>query len=1347
MLLNKSKSLIVLGLFGILGGQELVRASSVWETQPIFNSPGYVSLDRNSSVYSKDSCSTSDDGIDRRTPSCMLAQTYLTRDGRVRVEAIREQVAELVRSRNAVLAEYCQRNLERSENDIRVCERADWYLTRFQCDPGTKQTGLGKLMCKWKSGKLHQAYEAGVAELQRAIGIAEGLAGEAQRFSFASAMNSPEAHRFYEALFQGLEIAESIRSENPFQGQLKGVLEYGYSALFREVKIRDRDENGRALPEAANLVVPQSLRREKGLDPVQAYFSPEELQAKGIDLSALDPETSGLWRKPRGPIASYRTRNYNGQFNAMSPVEMLDPEQPITVYFDKVKGNGKTPKINVAVGEPGSRQKYKLKYKARLKLDLKETRGLIEPVVTLIKDGTEVHTETVINNLANALGFTVSPTFYKRNVRLYFTNDAWTGAPSAEHEKAFAKALSDMLRDIRKHGEELGTDWESKDAFSRVSQDSAGRKYVDLEEASFEADSANPAEIEIGAFAKESLGKMFKREFRAFELFYAWVGDHDTKDKNSDLNVIATGDPERPYKVVYSAADMGAALGSNLSKDRPNLFNARMVKEVRGDEIVLTYRTPFHGALFDRVTKADAKWFLRLAGQLSPSQVREAFLGAGYHPVVAELMTQKMLHRRDDLARALGMDEFRSTSDMRDPDAYKVPGAEQYFDEHGRLARCPEGAEPRHCQIFPPASGKVSDDLKTSYSATATETLLRPVAQEITRIGMTKDFFVDAVKMSAGVTSFLPARYLVPNPDPVSRYPYWLIDVIRVGLGGGVDDVFDASKSLDLGKIKSQVYKIHEFVRVQPVTSQDAPGKVFDGWKLYDPTKYPEKFKSALLGMRSDLVNSLGHGDMLISSAYLVFGTGVTQALVGNPDHAFGVGIMAAAGVEVARVKRVLLTRDNPEDTNSLVGVWETMDSKTLQGEINAKAFVTTFPMFVAQVQQRNQKDRAYRFNLGDDAHVKVLMENLTRALPEIPEDLDVKKIIERDMKVRKRGFLASVFGFLNFWFDKEESEISKPDGTTVVSNRESREKYGLLTLFTKETAIEVESLGIVGESPIAKMSLKYVNRYATRDAFREVYEDYLPKIFKNASDYIRFEPRDTNFYLGTLTLNGSVEFKKEALGEIFAADRDWNSVCRVYATALPLTISFEREKIDENFAQRFCWFLESHYAKREQLDFDLSHQFEWQDAKKIKDAVFASYEFLDSWQSAQKAWKKLNDSSAREDRSELESRFKSALARINSMLKVTSVAPGVATALSHMAAEKNVIRQASLSSSLAGFPGQERKIDFVAGKDSQFAPIKAQFDDLFVDRYFRHLDKFRVFFSFFAEKPMRSDTALGNVH
>lgn len=1329
----------------------LASASTVRQSSSLSNLPGFITLDSSSPYFG--ACQPSQDGIERRTPSCLLARTFLSRDGGVNLDAIEARVQELIERRGVILSQGCAQAMNSGATQglsAAACASIAGRFERTACDPSAKKKGgLDEVTCKFKSSKMGLAYEAGISELLRARSIAEGL--RARGVSLAAAPNSAQAQAFYEVLFQAIDISEALKAENAIQGKIKsGIVDYVYDALFNPVTIRDADSQGIVRPEAANLL---------SGDRASPYLSPEEARRRGLDLSLLDPPNSGLWRKPEWSIPSFKTRNYNGSVPPGTPLELLDVDLPVSVTLEKPKGKGKTPKISVTIGEGKSKLKYKMKFKARLEQEILKSEGVPGPVAAWIKDGTEVHSETVVNNLAAALGFTIEQTFFKRNVRAYLKKDGFEGVATPEHEAKFARAREELLEEIYAHMRDLGSVWNVRESFGKAGVDERGRRFIALDEASFEAELDPAQEIEVGPYIKENLGRLFKREFRGLNLFYAWISDNDTKDQNADLNLALTGDRENPYRVVYSAADMGASLGHSISKDRPNLFKPDLVKESRPGEIVLTYHTPFHGGLFDSITLADARWMFRLIGQLTPEQLREAFSGAGYHPVVAELLTQKMLRRRDQMVRALGLEpELGQLSVMTDPEKYRVKGYEDHFNEKGQLVKCPvsEGAavDSRHCELSPPQWGPLMAQITTAVSASAAGLVSRAVGKELTRVSLTDTYFVDGdigrVQLESGLISFLPARYLIPNPDKGSEHTYWVIDIMRVGLGHGIVDALDIDSSLTLAQSKVMGYKVHEFVRIHPTRTEDVTSVLGKAYTLYDPVKFPEKFAQALRGVREEQLRSLEPGDILVSTSYVAFGAGVYQALLGTPAGTFGTGFSASAGLQLMKVKRVMLapsvTPDraggsaafgNSMDSSRLIAIWETFDSKSVQADVSLRALLFKFPLFMAQAEARKQKDRAYRFDMNDAEQARVLTENLTRTFPEIPESLDIQEVLNREKKVRRNGWLWSLLGFFNFASTTEETEVTREDGSTYVSRKDTKMKWGLYKVFMPSTKVEVETIGVLTDQPITSLSVRYIEDFADRESFRTVYEEFLPAILNKPKESLGFEPKDTNHYLGTLDLTGTVEFKKEALSDIFRSQRTEREICETFAARLPFTIKFSESQKEEEFPKAWCEVV-GHLANAPGFPGDMDpyrYYFEPEDLSLGRDAVRESLDFLSSFDKARRAYARMKANPGEKDR------FFEAMGRINKLLKLSTVSSGVAGALTSMTQEKNLIRKARLTSSLSGFPGQERKIEVSSGDDSQFKALKEKYEELFIDRYFRHLEQYHVFFSFYGTKPMRNGT------
>jgi len=137
------------------------------------------------------------------------------------------------------------------------------------------------------------------------------------------------------------------------------------------------------------------------------------------------------------------------------------------------------------------------------------------------------------------------------------------------------------------------------------------------------------------------------REWNGLRVLMALVNNWDLKDVNNA--VYHTGS-----KRIYMVSDLGAGFGSAgrswpAGRSKDNLDSYRRSKFIRRlTPTTVDFQTPARPALFyvvnpkayisrvrmeslgRDVPRADAKWVGQLLARLSPSQIRDAFRGAGY---------------------------------------------------------------------------------------------------------------------------------------------------------------------------------------------------------------------------------------------------------------------------------------------------------------------------------------------------------------------------------------------------------------------------------------------------------------------------------------------------------------------------------------------------------------------------------------------------------------------------------------------------------------------------------------------------------------------------------------------
>ena len=616
------------------------------------NLPGYMEFyDQDSYVWDAQKVlqlkgHSKDDGIERRSPSRMLQEDYLLEDGSIDAQEIQNKIMQMEHLVMNAFLLYCG---DKGRSD---CSR-EW------------QNPDSTLYQKWQGKKVAVASEFVFFELQRAIELSRGL-----YIRSSEAVNNPRFQNFVEALFQGLETHEAIVSEQDEKAtDMRMIVEGIKNLVDRKVRITD-------IGEAVNL---EFLSNEDSSHPL--FLSPRELRRMSHDLSLYDPVESGFWRYPQVPISQFDTSNYNGQlregFGEEKFARIADIENPDTVidveYLETLKG-GASPKMKIDY------RGFEMKMKFFISAATADQASTLFDVIRLfLRIDSEVRSEFVANNLAAALGFTVDPTYYKKRVRLFLPDDdfdpglAQTPEGRRQLRAKFEQVKDKLLDDLENRRIEpaLGGNVQRWDFLAMMqnegmveSGEQQGRHFLYVDSSSLEFRRQEDVDFSVGLFHKYGHGKYLKREFRAFMLFYLWISDVDARNNNAALGLVQVAPSEQNpsgKKVYYSATDMGDSLGNYWGRNRPNYLNYDLVNReqtqltgpVEQQVLVLNTLDPKRSPLLKAVNFSDVKWITRMMAQLTKEQIKGAFLTANYPEVVAELFTQKLLRRRDQLVQGL----------------------------------------------------------------------------------------------------------------------------------------------------------------------------------------------------------------------------------------------------------------------------------------------------------------------------------------------------------------------------------------------------------------------------------------------------------------------------------------------------------------------------------------------------------------------------------------------------------------------------------------------------------------------------------------------------------------------
>ncbi|HEU5125971.1 MAG TPA: hypothetical protein VFW05_18120 [Verrucomicrobiae bacterium] len=171
----------------------------------------------------------------------------------------------------------------------------------------------------------------------------------------------------------------------------------------------------------------------------------------------------------------------------------------------------------------------------------------------------------------------------------------------------------------------------------------------------------------IGMWDFGGLGHEDRRELRGVGLLAAWVGWFDSRFDNTRLRSTRNGDN---LELLYFFTDLGSGMGGGNGwfrrhGENPNAFEWTFTSPeiIRGPGRMTTpfriehFRTIVPTPAFQRMTVNDARWMARLIAQLSESQIAAALIGSGYDSAEARLYLEKLLNRRDQMLRDLGLEK------------------------------------------------------------------------------------------------------------------------------------------------------------------------------------------------------------------------------------------------------------------------------------------------------------------------------------------------------------------------------------------------------------------------------------------------------------------------------------------------------------------------------------------------------------------------------------------------------------------------------------------------------------------------------------------------------------------
>ena len=1052
----------------------------------VANSTAWLSFDEKSDAFKgivDRQKEVDSDGIDRRTPSRIL-KSFLSTDGSIRKDLI-DQTIQRIRSRMRADFSYDCR-------EEKACTETS--ETEFK---------------KWSEKGAGLASNVAISRLERFASSGLKLPPSASDVE----LNSKKIKAVAQDLFEALEIAEAIRSDDRWLG--RGPIRNAYD-LKNPIRIRIPSQSN-SVVEASNLLTKEgTLAGPKPPKPAE-----------------LDPSDSGFWRKPKRPVSEFQMLAYSGQTATFVGKEVIDPLQPIDVTFATAKGGGATPKIRVDYKNGKTKLKFKLKYHVDVAPPRKQnTFGNL--YASLLKSRSEVRAETAVNNIAAALGFTVEPTYFKHSVRMFLTDDGFSATESAETNlRSFRSAQQRLFKSLssKSLAQTFGAalvDRES--AFHDVRQvaegDQKGRYYLNLKRVLLEAREDGKTEIDLGFFVKHTFGREFKREFRAFQLYYAWISDTDTGDRNSDLKLVQVG---QDWKLAYSASDMGASLGFLGAKDTPNLFLNSMVRKVEKNAIILNYLTEARNPISDALTLADAHWFLSYATQITPKQFQTAFLGAGYNACVAEVLANKMMSRRQSLVIATGFP-------FAEPRYFDLSVCQKQGYEIGKnweILRTPtppvdlkeiHPTDHRYLNFPEDSIGWTRGrplDVALGAASVGAELATGAIGQVLQRVHVVPGLFVDGGRVQTqggiGLVSILPARYIVANPLPNPTSPWLVVDIYRTGFGP------QFWNQQPLGLIRNERlrfiaegYVVRERIMVRPV---EQGFRHLGFQQLSEIYKRPDRYISVPFSkIDSEDISTLKTGEILITSTYKGFSGGPLL----SPGF-FGIGSgLASVGVGIDRIQRQAVYRESASD---FLAAWIKSDLERAKVGVGVMGLLGFGNILGIGGEKEKEHSRLFRFK-NSPQEIEALESELKKKTPELPQD---KEVFESRVGSSTKSILLSAFGLTSIRKSSERKLIETSVGNQNLKQldlQRSRWKGGLFRGAFENSSVTTRGTLGKADELLLRMDVVYRNISATKDDIPEFRK--LVEIFPE-NGLIRHE-QEWNTWLGSVAVDGTILLSETAL-------------------------------------------------------------------------------------------------------------------------------------------------------------------------------------------------------------------------
>jgi len=377
------------------------------------------------------------------------------------------------------------------------------------------------------------------------------------------------------------------------------------------------------------------------------------------DGGKANPLSSSLWRNQ-----DIRSNNTYFGFGRTAIPSVVKNDAYLT-YKEPKTSSGAEPGFKTEFGHKEVKIKFRETHSAAIAARLYDAVGFNVEAEDY-KPGVKVYynrlafTQFNMNQKVNiTVGFLGIPLF-KRNLHKLNDPFEFLGAKLKNGQLLTGNAFKTfLLRDTSKPHPEMIPDNFKPEAEAQIAYLQTSAVNIQVTDKSFKG---------LGTFEYGELGHDRMREFRGSALMAAWVANFDVRRDNTKLRVVDRGDvgSELQYEIPDVGGTFIASVGIGSKYESWDKFpwvitqsSAREGKPGKPGSfrVSKSYKVATPNKAFTSVTEDDARWMARKIGALSEEQIKGAVIGGGLDSATAMLVTEKLVSRRDQMIRDLGLEK------------------------------------------------------------------------------------------------------------------------------------------------------------------------------------------------------------------------------------------------------------------------------------------------------------------------------------------------------------------------------------------------------------------------------------------------------------------------------------------------------------------------------------------------------------------------------------------------------------------------------------------------------------------------------------------------------------------